>query len=162
MAHYIQQKLAEYNKKYPLPSATSLDKKDGKDENRPSPDPGEQIVSNADELVTLTTLKKSLKSFYTQLVKAGKQRTKEHPAVFSHILKSIATERIRYIYKKNEQKLIKIYKSPYKGLIGLVNNTNILLKSMYSNPPHQGPSEKQYSSESFEPIKLDQPPKYFP
>ena len=56
MAHYIQQKLAEYNKKYPLPSATSLDKKDGKDENCPIPDPHEQILSNADKLVRLTKL----------------------------------------------------------------------------------------------------------
>ena len=54
MAHHIQQKLAEYNRKYLLPSATSLDKKDGEDENRPIPDPSEQILSNVDELVTLT------------------------------------------------------------------------------------------------------------
>ena len=40
MAHYIQQKLAEYNKKYLLPSATSLGKKDGEDEKHPIPDLG--------------------------------------------------------------------------------------------------------------------------
>ena len=56
---------------------------------------------------------------------------------------------------------------PFKALIGLVNNqyqlvsANIVLESMYSNP-HQGPSERQYSSETFEPNKLPQPKEYIP
>ena len=80
---------------------------------------------------------------------AEKQGTEEDPAIFNRILETIATERICYIYKKNETRLIRIYRLPYKALIGLVNNqfqmvhTNIILESMYLNL-HQGPQERQY------------------
>ena len=40
-------------------------------------------------------------------------------------------------------------------------HTNIILESMYSNL-HQGPSERQYASETFEPYKLPQPKEYIP
>ena len=93
----------------------------------------------------------------------------QDPDVFNHVLETIATERIHYIYKKNEATLNRIYRSLYKALIGLVNNqyqmvhTNIILESMYSNP-HQGPQERQnaHESDTFEPNKLPQPKEYIP
>ena len=93
--------------------------------------------------------------------------TFQDPDVFNHVLETIATERICYIYKKNEARLIRIYRLLYKALIGLVNNqyqmvhTNIILEFMYSNP-HQGPQERQYASETFDPNKLPQPKEYIP
>ena len=154
MAHHIQQKLAEYNRKYLLPSATSLDKKDGEDENRPIPDPSEQILSNVDELVTLTG----------ECRETGQQKASSRLQSYTRVY-SNGEDLILLL--ENEKRIIKIYKLPYKGLIGLVKtqiqlvHTNILLESMYLNP-RQGPSEKQYSSKSFEHTKLNQLPKYIP
>ena len=61
-AQYIQQKLLL--RKNLLTSALNLNKEDGKDPNRPFPDPKEQVLNKADKLDVLAKLKKSLKSFY--------------------------------------------------------------------------------------------------
>ena len=125
-AQYIQQKLLL--RKNLHTSASNLDKGDGKDPNHPIQDPREQILSNTDKLDVLAKLKKSLKSFYKWLLNAEKQDNQEQMLmfqdtdVFNYLVETIATERICYIYKKNEKRLIKIYRLPYKALIGLVNN----------------------------------------
>ena len=100
LAQYVKVKLAKYNKKA-SPSGPSLHKKNDNGLNHPVEDPHEQILSNADELVKLTKLKKSLKKFYTQLTIQGNQDDVNWPDIFSHILESIVTDRIQYIYKKN-------------------------------------------------------------
>ena len=98
----------------------------------------------------------------------GKQDNANNPAVFCHILESLVTDRIRNMYEKNEERLLKIYKTPYKSLVGLVNNqiqlvhVNILLETINSKPSHERPPENEDSSEFFKSIKLDQPPKYIP
>ena len=72
----------------------------------------------------------------------------------------MASERIRYIYKKNETRLLRVHRTPFKALIGLVNNqhylvsTNIVLESMHLNP-HQEPQETQ-ESDTFKTNKLPQ------
>ena len=174
-AQYLQRKPAEYKRKNLPTSASNLDKEDGKDPNCPIPDLGEQILSNADKLDILAKIKKSLKSFYKRVVNAEKQGNQERmltfrdPNIFNHVLETIAAERICYMSKKNEARLIRIYRLPYKALMGLVNNQyqlvhrNIILEAMYSNP-HQGTQERQiaHESETFEPNKLPQPKEYIP
>ena len=63
-AQYLQKKLAKYRRKNLRTSASNLNKEDDKDQNRPIPDPAEQILNNTDKPLALTELKKSLKSFY--------------------------------------------------------------------------------------------------
>ena len=139
LAHYVKVKLAEYNKKV-SPSGPSFNNKNYDGLNRPGEDPHEQILSNADELAKLTKLKKSLKKFYTQLTIQGNQDDVSWPDVFSHILESMVTDRIRYIYKKNEERLLEVYKTLYNSLMGLVNNQillvheNMLWEFMKSTP----------------------------
>ena len=62
MAQYVKVKLAEYNKKNLSSAGPSLNKKNDDGENCHVPDLHEQISSNADELVKLTHLKKSLQA----------------------------------------------------------------------------------------------------
>ena len=110
LAQYVKVKLAKYNKENPSLPGPCLDNENGDGENRPVQDPHEQILSNADKLIKLTKLKKSLKKFFTQLVMKGKQDNVDNPAVFCQILESIATDTILYIYKKNKQNSYKYTK----------------------------------------------------
>ena len=68
---YLQQKLLL--RRELCTSALYLDERDGKDPNRPIPDPGEQILSNQEDLDVLAKLRKLLKIFYRRLLNADKK-----------------------------------------------------------------------------------------
>ena len=96
-------------------------------------------------MAQLTKLTGLLRDFYTQLTIQGKQYNANNPFVIHHILQSLFTDRLRDIYKQNEERLLKIYKTPYKSLVGLVDNhiqlvnVNMLLEHMNSMPIHEWP-----------------------
>ena len=126
-------------------STSNTDERDGTDPNRPIPYPNKQVSNNHEELKVLERLQRLLKTFYKRLLNAEKRGNQEqiqmfqNPRIFNHVLKTMVTKRICYIYEKNKTRLLKAQRTPVMVLIGLVDNqyemvlTNIVLESMYSD-----------------------------
>ena len=113
LAHYARVKLNEYNAvAYP----NWLIPKKHKPENLNCPHP--HLV----ELESLENSKKSLKALFTQLVIDGNQDNLTWPDVFPHILKTMVTERVHCLYRKQEASLLKEFGTPFATLMGLINN----------------------------------------
>ena len=74
-------------------------------------------------------------------------------------------DRIQHIYEKNEERLLKIYKTAYKSLVGLVDNqiqlvnVNMPLEHMNSMSMHERPSKNEESSKHEE-LKRSDPVPY--
>ena len=54
--------------------------------------------------------------------KEGKQDNLSLLNVFNHILESVLTEWIWHLYKKHEKSIAEAFKTPFAGLMGLINN----------------------------------------
>ena len=109
-------------------SASKTNERDGTDPSCPIPDPNEQVSNNHEELKVLERLQKLLKTFYKRLLEAEQRGNEEqawkfqNPLIFEHVLKTMVTERICYLYKKNKTTLIKAHGTPEMALIRLVDN----------------------------------------
>ena len=71
---------------------------------------------------TLYKLKNSLQEIESWMLEERKQGNLSLPSVFNHILESVVTERIRHLYKKHEKSIVEAFKTPFAGLMGLINN----------------------------------------
>ena len=73
------------------------------------------------ELDSLESSKKSLKALYTQLVIDGNQEDWIWPEIFSHVLETEVTERIRYLYREQEVGLLEEFGTPFPALMALID-----------------------------------------
>ena len=119
----------------------------------------------------MTELKGMLENLYTQLMLNGKQDKADQPTIIRHIIETLFMDRLRDIYNQTKEQLLRMHRTPFKSLVGLVDdqihliNANMLLEHMNAIPMPEEFPEKEDSSEpeesprpdeSFEP---DQSPK---
>ena len=114
MAHYARVKLNKYNEvAYPDGPILKSHKPESLNCLCPGEDPLEHIMDNAVKLDTLHKLKKSLKKVFNRMSLEGKQDDLTWPNVFNHILESVVTDRIRYLYRKHEKSLLEVFGTPF-------------------------------------------------
>ena len=100
-----------------------------------------------------------MKILYTPLLRKGDQkqiRRFQDPEAFDRILETIVLERICYIYKKNKTRLLRVHGTPFRALIGLIDNQHYLVSAnIVLETLQQDPQETQVS-DTLETNKLPQ------
>ena len=96
----------------------------------------------------------------------GKQGNLSLPSVFNHILESVVTERVRYLYKKYEKSIEEAFETPFSGLMDLINNQILMayegmIEEIMDNVPPIKHMDKFFESIQL-PCRTDYAPKSAP